>query len=113
RVTDRTIVDPQTLRTEIARARMAGYATCWQEGERDLCSVAMPVRDHLGRTVAALALVGSAESLTPSTVQRLIRPLNSAVRAVEARLGLVAGAGTTDAGASTAGDLAGTQGTSG
>jgi DNA-binding IclR family transcriptional regulator len=113
RVTDRTIVDPQTLRTEIARARMAGYATCWQEGERDLCSVAMPVRDHLGRTVAALALVGSADSLTPSTVQRLIRPLNSAVRAVEARLGLVAGSGTTDPGAPAVGAMAGTQGSSG
>jgi DNA-binding IclR family transcriptional regulator len=94
RVTDKTITDPQMLRKEIAGARMAGYATCWQEGERDLCSVAMPVRDHQGRTVAALALVGSADSLTPSTVQRLLRPLSSAVRAVEARLGLVAGAGT-------------------
>lgn len=93
RVTDRTITDAQLLRKEIAKVRMVGFATCWQEGERDLCSVAMPVRDHLGRNVAALALVGSADGLTTKTVQRLLRPLNSAVRAVEARLGLVAGSG--------------------
>lgn len=93
RVTERTVTDAQLLRKEIAEVRIAGFATCWQEGERDLCSVAMPVRDHLGRTVAALALVGSADSLTPSTVQRLLRPLSSAVHAVEARLGLVAGGG--------------------
>lgn len=93
KVTDATITDPQRLRTEIGHVRAHGFATCWMEGERDLCSVAMPVRDHLGRIVAAMALVGGADRLTPSTVRRLIPPLTASVRAVEGRLGLVAATG--------------------
>lgn len=89
RITPATIIDATRLRSEVGEVRRSGYATCWQEGEPELCSVAMPVRDHGGQTVAALALVGSSASLTRSSVRRFLPPLRSSVLAIETRLGLV------------------------
>lgn len=91
RVTEATITDPQRLRAEIGAVRTNGFATCWQEGEPHLSSVAMPVRNHGGQTVAALALVGSSPHLNPNSVRNLLRPLRAAVAAIETRLGLVIG----------------------
>lgn len=89
RITPATIIDAKRLRGEVAEIRRSGFATCWQEGEPELCSVAMPVRDHGGQTVAALALVGSSTSMTRSSVRQFLPPLRSSVLAIESRLGLV------------------------
>ena len=89
RITSATITDPRRLRAEIARIRETGYATCWQEGEPGLSSIAMPVRDHRGHTVAALALVGSPRRLNMSSAHSFLRPLRTAVVGIETRLGLV------------------------
>lgn len=89
RLTPATITDAKRLRSQVGEIRRSGYATCWQEGEAELCSVAMPVRDHGGQTVATLALVGSSTSLTRSSVRQYLPPLRSSVLAIESRLGLV------------------------
>lgn len=89
RITPATIIDAKRLRSEVAEIRRCGFATCWQEGEPELCSVAMPVRDHGGQTVAALALVGSSTSMTRRSVRQFLPPLRSSVQAIESRLGLV------------------------
>ena len=54
RMTPHTVTDPRRLRRIIETAREAGYAYVEQELELGLCSIAVPVRDHATRVVAAL-----------------------------------------------------------
>lgn len=99
KMTDDTITDPQKMRREIAQVRRSGYATCWQEGEVGLSSIAVPVHDHRGRVLAALAIVGVSARLNDATAQQHLVPLRSTVRGIESRLGYVASRKTDDAAA--------------
>lgn len=83
-----TVTDPAVLREQLAAIREDGYATCWQERELGLCSVAVPVRDHTSATVASLTLVGPAGRLTPESVDAHLAPLREAAHAVEKHLGV-------------------------
>lgn len=87
KMTSATITDPELMRRELAQARRRGFATCWQEGEVGLCSIAMPVHDHRSRVVAALTIVGMSVRLNNLTIRQHLSPLRSAVRAIESRLG--------------------------
>lgn len=67
--TDRTGVgaqSPTALRAELARARRDGYATENGEITLGLSSVAVPVIDHNGHPVAAIAVTYPAEDPAPS-----------------------------------------------
>jgi len=49
-----TLTDKAALRTAVERARSQGFAYVEQELQEGLCSVAVPVRDGRGQTIAAL-----------------------------------------------------------
>ena len=49
-----TLVDKAEVRAAVERARAQGYAYVEQELQEGLCSLAVPVRDNSGRTIAAL-----------------------------------------------------------
>jgi IclR family transcriptional regulator, pca regulon regulatory protein len=49
-----TLVDKAEVRAAVERARTHGYAYVEQELQEGLCSLAVPVRDGGGRTIAAL-----------------------------------------------------------
>jgi IclR family transcriptional regulator, pca regulon regulatory protein len=49
-----TLTDKAQLRTALERARAHGYIYVEQELQEGLCSVAVPVRDDRGKTIAAL-----------------------------------------------------------
>lgn len=58
RYTENTITDPQKLREELARIRTQGFS--WNRCERDpdLGSVAAPIRNEAGQTIAAVCMFG-------------------------------------------------------
>jgi DNA-binding IclR family transcriptional regulator len=87
RLTRATITDPDTLRHDVAQARQQGYATCWQEGEVGLASVAVPLHDHRGVVIASLTVAGPASRLTTRTLQGHLLPLHTARRRIESHLG--------------------------
>ena len=67
-LTDRTVTDPDTMRSVVAEARERGWALVDQEMDDSSRSIAVAVRDRGGRIVAALnvstlAVRGDAESL--------------------------------------------------
>jgi DNA-binding IclR family transcriptional regulator len=97
RFTDSTVVDPEVLRGQLDAIRADGYATCWQERELGLCSVAVGLRNHLGETVASLTLAGPAGRLTPESVGAHVAPLRQAGREIEQQLGFGEGAGAAGA----------------
>ncbi|MCP4559094.1 MAG: helix-turn-helix domain-containing protein [Bosea sp.] len=53
-VTERTLTDPVAWRAEIAQIRQNGYAILDGEMETGVRSLAVPVRDRTGRTIAAV-----------------------------------------------------------
>lgn len=85
--TPATITDPDVLRAQLADIRRDGYATCWQERERGLCSIAVPIHDYTSETAAALTVAGPAGRVTPDDIDRYVGPLRTAATEIETQLG--------------------------
>lgn len=86
-LTRTTITDPSVLRHEIAEVRQTGYATCWQETEVGLSSLAVAIRDYTGAVAGSIALAGPATRLTTRTLQAHLVPLQAAAHQIEVHLG--------------------------
>jgi DNA-binding IclR family transcriptional regulator len=69
--TSATIVELPALLAELATIRVRGYATCWQEQEPGLNSIAAPLRDYTGHVCAALTIAGPSVRITRRAVRRL------------------------------------------
>jgi DNA-binding IclR family transcriptional regulator len=87
RLTTTTITDPDLLRKELAEVRAQQYATCWQEREVGLCSVAVPLRDYTGAVIGSLAVAGPATRLTAATLPAHLAPLQVMAHHIVAHLG--------------------------
>lgn len=75
-LTPNTIVHPERLRAELARVRTQGYAAVDQELEVGLRTVAVPLRNYRGDTVAALNVSVHASRMTmDQLVQTGLPPL--------------------------------------
>ncbi|RWX31829.1 hypothetical protein EHI47_12365 [Rhizobium leguminosarum] len=74
--TERTITDISTLMAEIKSSRERGYASIDQEVELELRSVAVPLLNSRGRTVASLnvGLAATAEEMDV-VIGRYLSPL--------------------------------------
>jgi DNA-binding IclR family transcriptional regulator len=64
RFTEHTITDVSALRDELANVRQRGYATGLEELEIGLHALAVPVRDHSGRVIAAISVAGPSYRFT-------------------------------------------------
>lgn len=58
KLTDKTIVDTDALNTELAQIKRQGYALDIEEFMSGMVAIAVPVLDHQGRFLAALAFHG-------------------------------------------------------
>lgn len=87
RWTPTTIIDTDLLRKDIANTRKQGYALCWEEREVGLSSVAVPLRDYTGKTVAVLAIAGSISRLNRKTYKQHLQALQEIRRLIETELG--------------------------
>jgi IclR family KDG regulon transcriptional repressor len=85
--TPSTITDPKEIREQLAEIRASGFATCWQERELGLCSIAVPIHDYTSHTAAALTVAGPAGRVTPHDVARYLLPLRAAATEIETQLG--------------------------
>jgi IclR family transcriptional regulator, pca regulon regulatory protein len=83
----RTVTSPDILRSELAKVRRQGWALVDQELEAGLRSVAAPIRDRSGKTVAAMNLSAHASRMTIAAARRdLIPPLLATAGKIEADL---------------------------
>lgn len=60
-LTEHTLIDPASLRTELATIRELGYATSVGERQAGAASAAAPVFDHQGLPAAVVSVSGPAE----------------------------------------------------
>jgi len=85
--TPATVCNPRELEVQLLDARRDGYATCWQEQELGLCSIAVPIFDYTGRACAAMAIAGPAERVTRQSVPGLVQRLQDEARQISSKLG--------------------------
>ncbi|TDD25068.1 IclR family transcriptional regulator [Nonomuraea diastatica] len=87
RRTSRTIVLPAALRAELDQVRGRGWAMVDQELEEGLRSIAAPIRDRAGRTVAAVNVSTHASRTSMQAARRdLLPPLLATAARIEADL---------------------------
>ena len=85
--TPSTVCNPRELEAQLLDARRDGYATCWQEQELGLCSIAVPIFDYTGKACAAMAIAGPAERVSKQSVTGLVQRLHEEAQQISARLG--------------------------
>lgn len=85
--TPATIVDSDELKDALAKIRTQGYATCWQEQEPGLNSIAAPLRDYTGEVCAALTVAGPSNRLTKRSVPRILAMIQREAEAISTALG--------------------------
>ncbi|MFY1633252.1 IclR family transcriptional regulator domain-containing protein [Solwaraspora sp. WMMB335] len=91
RLTHRTITTVAALRTELGRVRAQGYAIVDQELEEGLRSVAAPIRDRVGKVVAAVNISVHASRNTVESIRRELLPhLLATAAKIEADLRIAA-----------------------
>lgn len=82
------IVDvEEQLRTELEQVRRQGWAASLGELEEGLHGLAVPVRDHLGRCVAALSVSGPDYRLPEERLEEVAAVVVDAAEEISARLG--------------------------
>jgi len=90
-LTRRTVTDREQLFKLIAQTRAQGWCLVDQELEEGLISIAAPVTNRAGRTIAALNLSGQANRTSAKVMREtLLPPLRAAAQQISR---LVAGAG--------------------
>ncbi|MBB3644333.1 IclR family pca regulon transcriptional regulator [Rhizobium sp. BK619] len=80
--TPNTRTDPEDLITEFHRVRAEGYAIIDQELEIGLCSIAVPVENDRGETVAAINIGAPAALLPAAEMKERYLPLLKETQAV-------------------------------
>jgi len=74
RFTKYTLIEPAAIKAEIQRARTEGYAICDQELEIGLRSLAVPIKNRRGKTVAAINVSSQPLKMSESKLIKEILP---------------------------------------
>jgi IclR family pca regulon transcriptional regulator len=84
-----TVTDVDELAARIAQVRKQGWSLVNQELEEGLVSIAAPITDRAGQTVAALNISGQANRSSAKVMQETMLPqLRAAAQAISNRLSL-------------------------
>jgi IclR family pca regulon transcriptional regulator len=84
-----TVTDVNELAAKIAQVRKQGWSLVNQELEEGLVSMAAPITDRAGQTVAALNISGQANRSSAKLMQETMLPqLLEAARTISQRLSL-------------------------
>jgi DNA-binding IclR family transcriptional regulator len=87
RLTAQTVTDPERLRRELAAVRAKGYSVTFGESHEGVHGVAAPVRDHTGRVVASLSVLGPAIRIPRDRLPQIIAQTTRAAEAISRDLG--------------------------
>ncbi|MHB8909928.1 MAG: IclR family transcriptional regulator [Syntrophales bacterium] len=80
-------VTGKAMLAELENIRRQGYAVSRNERAVGTTSVGAPVCDSQGRTIAAVAVVGSSDRMTPKKIERLSIEVRGAAKAIAERYG--------------------------
>jgi DNA-binding IclR family transcriptional regulator len=86
-ITSKTITDPKELAGELDRVARDGVAFDLEERNTGTCAVAAPVRDQLGKVIAALSIVVPTGRFGPAERRRYAEAVKEAADSLSAFLG--------------------------
>jgi DNA-binding IclR family transcriptional regulator len=89
-MTPLTITDPARLRRDLLAIRAKGYAVTFGESHEGVHGVAAPVRDHAGRVVASVSVLGPAPRIPRDRIAELIIKVARAAWEISRDLGYAA-----------------------
>ncbi|NNU44447.1 IclR family transcriptional regulator domain-containing protein [Ramlibacter montanisoli] len=85
--TRHTLTDPEAVLARVQQARRQGWCLVNQELEEGLLSMAAPVVNRAGRTIAAINISGQVNRTTPRQMQEsMLAPLRETARQISSRL---------------------------
>lgn len=85
--TRHTLTDPEAVLARVQQARRQGWCLVNQELEEGLLSMAAPVVNRAGRTIAAINISGQVNRTTPRQMQEaMLTPLRETARQISSRL---------------------------
>lgn len=85
--TRHTLTDPEAVLAKVQQARKQGWCLVNQELEEGLVSMAAPIANRAGRTVAALNISGQVNRTSPRQMQdAMLAPLRDAAREISRSL---------------------------
>ena len=87
RLTPSTITEPEALKQELERVRLEGIAYDNEERNPGTCAVAAPVRDQLGKVIAAVSLVVPTGRFRSPERERFAEVVKETAAALSAFLG--------------------------
>lgn len=87
RFTPYTITEPNAFRAELTGIRNRGYSFSIGEFRAGVTSVSAPVRDHTGKVIAAINLVGPGSRISNQRIQYFANELIRAGELISERLG--------------------------
>jgi IclR family KDG regulon transcriptional repressor len=87
RLTEKTIIDPTEMRSELARIRQQGYAISNGEWILDASGIAAPIFDRGGEVAAALTISGPTQRFTDENVPEYIMQVVRVAAAISNGLG--------------------------
>jgi IclR family pca regulon transcriptional regulator len=83
-----SIVQPTKLKAALKGVRTAGFAMAVDEMEDGTLSIAVPLRERRGRTIAAMSVASHRSRLTPKDLETKVLPhLREAARHAERTIG--------------------------
>jgi len=85
--TPNTIAEPEDFYAHLQKIRERGYSIDDCENEDGIRCIAVPVRDHLGNTVAAISVSGWSLTMTPERDEQLAVLARETAQSLTERLG--------------------------
>src|SRR5690625_2891986 len=82
-----SITDPNELRSELKTIQQEGYAVSTEELTEGTRSVAAPIKDHTGKVVSAITIVGPIQRITDNKIPLLSKAVIQAGKEASERLG--------------------------
>jgi DNA-binding IclR family transcriptional regulator len=85
--TRNTITSKNKLIKKLRETRKRGYALDQREYEEDVECIGAPIRDHLGRVIAALSISGPQRKINTSHEKLFIRQVMKAAALISSKMG--------------------------
>lgn len=85
--TDKSVTDHQTLEEILVQVREQGYAIVHEEFQEGLSAAAAPIRDHMGKVIAAISVSGPTYRMGTVEIEKFIEPLQKTAQIISKELG--------------------------
>jgi DNA-binding IclR family transcriptional regulator len=86
-LTEKTIVDPEALRSDLARIRQQGYAVSDGEWILDAAGVAAPIFDHNGEVIAGVSISGPSSRFSADLIEKYASRVTQAALQISKEMG--------------------------